>query len=180
MWSLFCWHVHVLLTCPYQKVKVVQELFPQEYKKKILMTSPKSMSSLIFLDLGLPPKMAKKCKIVYNLIILCVTHGSLSSFIKHYLYLEHYHWSGLYVKILSEAQQRTVLWIYHKGQGIAYIVSRWGQGQHRQCRGLFDIFLLEHCSQSYPPENKVFIPQINLYPLNYWSQDNIFLYHPDM
>ena len=54
------------------------------------MTSPKFLSSLIFLDLGLPPKVAKyqkplkKCKIVYDLIILCITHGSLSSFIKHY------------------------------------------------------------------------------------------------
>ena len=49
-----------------------------------------------------------------------------------YIYLGGYHWSSIYGKILSEAQPRTILWIYHKGQGnanVKKIVSRQSRGQ---------------------------------------------------
>ena len=50
--------------------------------------------------------------------------------------------------------------MYHKGQGIAYIVRGDSQGQYRQCRGPRDTFFHEHCSQLGPPRYIVFILQM--------------------
>ena len=59
--------IFVLLECPCQKGKVVQELFPQEHQTYDLSDWPKVLFR---------PKVAKY--FIFNLIIFCVTHGSFS------------------------------------------------------------------------------------------------------